>query len=340
MSRSNAHETSKNPVLSGPPESLVDRSSEAGEVHLVYKIEGTAGEVPVFELARTLEALGHVIEEGDHILNGDAHGLVVRVRPFEEGSFLMDLVLSVQNNPAVLFFLTHPEAIARIKTVLEYLGFVKKGQEILTSLLELVEFLKKGKPSKIEHTSPEVFNYYNQDGQVMPVNQPVHKLINNGTIQQYFFPAVAAPLQRDAVEAITTFLANQELETAVRVPKEQLQPIKAYSEPEPTAPREEVVENITTAFLNPKAGTYGDTEGTWIFTKAGSNKNPFRARISDDTFLARFGRGAIRFYHDDVLKVRLKSEERFKNGKSRTTHEIVEVIDYQVAPVKVPRRRK
>jgi hypothetical protein len=170
------------------------------------------------------------------------------------------------------------------------LGLIKSGGEMLASLLELLEFLKNGKPAKVEHYGRDRFNYYNQAGQVMPVNQPVHSLVNNGTIQQFFFPAMGAPLQREAVEAVKTFLVGQEQQTAVRVPKAELPAIKAYSEPDPAPPKEEVLENITTDFLNPKAGTYGDTEGTWTFTKAGTTKNPFRARITDEKFLARFGR--------------------------------------------------
>jgi hypothetical protein len=291
-------------------------------------------------LSRTLEALGNVIQEADRVVYHDPHEVVVRVGPFEEGSFIMDLVLSVQNNPTVLFFLSDPEAVERIQKVLEYLGFIKKGKEILASLLELLEFLKNGKPAKVEPAGPDVFNYQNQEGQIMPVNQQIHSLVNNGTIQQFILPAVGAPLQREPVEAVKTFLANQEPQTAVRVPKEEMPAIKAYSEPDPLPPREEVVENITTEFLNPKSGTYGETEGSWTFTRAGTKKNPFRARISDERFLARYGRGAIRFYHDDVLKVKLRAEQRFKNGKTKTTFEIQEVLEYQAAPVKRMRAKR
>src|ERR1035441_1894706 len=125
-----AHDSTDNPHLEPPADAAQDtanREPEVGEVHLLYEIEGRPNDVPVFELARTLEGLGNVLLEGDQILNHDRHELVVKVKPFQEGSFVMDLVLTVQNNPAVLFFLTHPEAIERIKTVLEYLGLIKKG---------------------------------------------------------------------------------------------------------------------------------------------------------------------------------------------------------------------
>jgi hypothetical protein len=181
-----------------PPE----RQEEVGEVHLIYQIEGKRNDVPVFELSQTLEGIGQIIQEADSVIFDDERQVNVKVGPFEEGSFVMDLVLSVQNSPAVLFFMSQPEAIERIKQVLEYLGLVKKTKEIFTSLLELIEFLKKGKPAKVEPAGPDVYNYYNQNGAVLPVNLPIHNLINNGTIQQFILPAIAAPLQRETVEAV------------------------------------------------------------------------------------------------------------------------------------------
>lgn len=279
------------------------------------------------------------MQEADNVIYHDEHHLNVKVRPFEEGSFVMDLVLSMQNSSAVLFFLSQPEAVERIKQVLEYLGLIKKTKEAFASLLEVIEFLKKGKPARVEPAGPDVYNYYNQDGATLPVNLPIHNLVNNGTIQQFIFPAVAAPLQRETVEAVRTLIANQP-QTQVRVPKAELPAIQAYSEPEPEPPKEEVIENTTTEFLNPKSGTYGDTEGTWTFTLAGTSKNPFHAKITDEKFLARYGRGAIRFYHDDVLKAKVKREQRLRSGRSKTTSEIIEVLDYTPAPVKRTRRRK
>ena len=142
----------QHPSDASPQAKVPPRQEEVGEVHLMYTIVGPQDAVPVFELSRTLEALGNVIEEGDHVLYPDRHQLVVRVRPFQEGSFLMDLVLSLQHNPTVLFFLTQPEAIARIEQVLEHLGLIKKAGEAIKTVLEVIEFLRNGKARRIEPT--------------------------------------------------------------------------------------------------------------------------------------------------------------------------------------------
>lgn len=316
-----------------------ERQEQVGDVELIYAIEGKPVDAPLFELSRTLEALGNVLQEGNRIINHPFDRLVVKVRPFREGSFVMDLVLSIQNNPALLFFLTHPEAIERIKKVLEYVGLINKGREIFASLLELIEHLKNGKPAKIEQAGPDTFNYHNNQGQVMPVTGIVHKLINNGTIQNFIFPAVGAPLQRIGVDAVSAYLPEDPEHTRVKIPKEELPALQAFSAPEPDEPKEEIVENVTTEFLNPKAGTYGETaDAVWKFTRAGTKANQISATISDPVFLGKYERGVIRFYYGDVLKVRLKQEQRLKNGKARVKYDIIEVLGYTKAQLR--RQRK
>jgi len=171
-----------------------EREPEVGEVHLIYKIEGTPDDIPVFELARTLEALGNVIQESDRVISEEQHTLLVKVKPFQEGSFLMDLVVSVQNNPAILFFLTNPEAIERIKKVFEYIGLIKKGKEAVATLLELIAHLKNGKPERVEPKGNDQFSYTNHNGQELTVNGTVHSLVNNVTIQNFHFPRRCQPL--------------------------------------------------------------------------------------------------------------------------------------------------
>ena len=129
------------PPHESPPE-RPERTEQAGEVHLIYKIEGRRNEVPLFELARTLQSVGTIIQEANRIAGAAPHDVVVNVRPFEEGSFFMDLMLSVQNNPAVIFFLTNPEACHQIKNILEYIGLIKKGKEAIQTVRDVVDFLQ------------------------------------------------------------------------------------------------------------------------------------------------------------------------------------------------------
>ena len=318
-----------------PPADIPVREEQVGDVHLIYKIEGQPNDIPVFELARTLEALGTIIEEADRVINAEQHRLVVKVKPFQEGSFLMDLVVSVQHNPSVLFFLSHPEAIDRIKKVFEYLGLIKKGREIIASLLELIDHLKTGKPAKVEPLGPDEYSYTNHNGQELVISGTVHNLVNNVTIQNFIYQAVASPLQREGVEGLSTYLQDAPQETKQYLPKQEVPAIQAFSSPEPEAPKVEVIENTTIEMLHPKAGAYGEPEGVWTFTRAGTNTK-IRASIVDPTFLAKYQRGVVRFFHNDLLKVRLKHEQTIKNRKVTNKFEIVDVMDYTKAKAKSP----
>ena len=120
---------------------------------------------------------------------------MVKVKPFQELSWIMDLTMSIQNHPEVLFFLTNPEAIKRIQTVLECIGLIKKGKEAIATVMDVIRFLKDGKPDRVEPTGEDKFNIV-KNGQQLQVNGTVNSLSNNITIQNFFYPAVGAPMQR------------------------------------------------------------------------------------------------------------------------------------------------
>jgi hypothetical protein len=174
------------PPHGAPPETL-ERTEQAGEVHLIYKIEGRRNEVPLFDLARTLQSVGTVIQEANRIAGAAPHDVVVNVRPFEEGSFFMDLMLSVQNNPAVIFFLTNPEACHQIKKLLEYIGLIKKGKEVIQTVRDVVDFLQGKKPEKVERNSNGTVTFTGPNGTQLNVPGTVGNLLHQSGHHEQLF---------------------------------------------------------------------------------------------------------------------------------------------------------
>ena len=125
-------------------------SENTSDLNLIYKIEGKPNELDVFEVARVLDSFGNVLKESYRIAHPNEGELVVKVKPFESGSFIMDIALHVQQNPGFLFLLGHPEIIKYTKDALEGLGLIKGAIQKGASLLELLRRLKNGKPDKIE----------------------------------------------------------------------------------------------------------------------------------------------------------------------------------------------
>lgn len=299
------------------------------DIDLIYKIEGTPNELDVFELARVLEALGKVLEEGYRIVHPNEGELAIKVKPFESGSFIMDIAMHVRAIPGVLFFLASPEILKYAKDTLEALGFIQKVAEKGASLMELLRKLRNGKPEKIEQTGPDEYKFHAGDGAVIPVNSTVHALYNSPVINNYTINIVA-PAERESVDRIRTYLKGERETTETSIDKEAVKAVRAYAEPPQLEARVEVLEDTTTKMLHPKSGNYGQTTGTWSFTIAGSNQT-IKARITDSNFLAKYSSGSIRFYQSDLLKVRLMETQKIESTKTSMVYEIIEVLEYQPA---------
>jgi hypothetical protein len=310
-----------------------DNVAETGggdDLHLIYKIEGQPHEVDIFELSRVLESLGQVLQEGNRIVHDQQRmDLEIKVKPFEPGSFIVDLGLHLQQNAAYLAFLGSPEMLAHLKEVLEYIGLIKKTREVGASLLELLRRLRNGKPEKVEKT-PRTYEYHATDGGVITVSPAVHNLYNSGTVNNFIFN-IAAPAERPEVAGIKTYIKDAEELTGVTINRADAAAIKAYHEPPVLLAAPEVLESTTIHMLHPKSGNYGGTTGQWIFKVAGTSQT-LKAKITDIAFLSQYTNGIIRFYAADLLKARVKSEQRVEGSKVRTKNEITEVLEYRPAP--------
>jgi hypothetical protein len=310
---------------------MLDRSQsgpEPGEkIDLLYKIEGQPNELNIFELAKVLESFGTMVKESYQLIHPKAGDLDVRVKPFEQGSFVINFPMEVKEAAAVgmLFFAQHQtELIALAKDTLQTLGFVQKVGKKITSLLDLIRKLKDGKPKKVEKKGDE-YEYTASDNSVILVDAKVHNLFNNRTINNVTVN-VFGPADNPAVDRIVTMLRN-EPETAQITDKEDMKTIHAYSGPALAPPDAEVNEDTIVRVLRPKSGNYGQVKGTWQFYIEGQ-KGAIKAKISDTDFLLRYSNGEVRFHQSDRLKVKLHERQIIEGEKVKMEYEILEVIDY------------
>ena len=314
------------------PQSEAAREAEStapDDVHLIYKIDGKPDEVDVFELSRVLDSLGTVLKESNRIAYpGNGGEMELKVKPFVPGSFVMDIALRIKESPGVLFFLSRPEVIEQVKGVLEKVGLVKKAYEAGESLIDLLRKLREGKPEKVEQKGG-TFEYHAKDGSIIPVDSTIHNLYNSPTVNNFIFN-IAAPVERPEVIDVSTYLKNAEELTGVKIGKEDVKAIRAYTEPPSLVAKIEIIDNFTEEMLHPKAGNYGETTGQWTFRIAGS-KNQIKAKIRDEKFLSQYTNGSIRFYTADLLRVRLHAKKTVEGTKVRIDNEIIEVLEYRPA---------
>jgi len=199
----------------------------------------------------------------------------------------------------------------------------------LNTVLDVVRFLKEGKPTRIEQIDPEKVRYENNDGELMVVNINIHKMVVNGNIQNNLYNAVGRPLERPGITGLKTFIPN-EPNCITETSKDDVAAIRAFSQPKISPPAEEVIENTTTAFLHPKSGTYGETTGEWTFRIAGT-KRTLKAKITDQEFLAKYENGLIRFCQNDLLKVQLLERQTIHGTTGHVKNEITKIYEYRKA---------
>lgn len=311
------------------PRKRTPKADDSGDIHLIYKIEGKPNELDVFELGRMLDSIGNVISETNRtIKKADAGELGIKVKPFQAGSFIMALVMHVQNNPEYLFLASQADNIKQIKEALKYLGLIKEIKEKGSSLIQLLRNLKNGKPTKVEQKGSGSFEYHAADGSVTPVSMQVHNLYNNGVINNYIYPGFGRPLENEGVQGITTYLEGAEAATGVKLAKDDAASLRAYSKPDDTPIVSETLENTTVQMLHPKSGNYGEQSGTWTFRVAGTQRS-IKATIKHQDFLAKYTSGIIRFYTGDLIKARVHETQTIDGTGERVVNEIVEVIEYR-----------
>ena len=305
---------------------------DANAVNLIYKVDTEASEIDAAELALVLDALTAVLTEAFRITHPNDGELTIAVKPFQEGSFVMDIVLGIQNNPAYIFVLSHPEIIEHIKQAIKYAGFIKTAKDKIVGLIELLKQLGTGKPKSVEQISEDHYNYNAEGGSVILVNSSVHQLYTNPTIQN---KTINIYLPAGKKGDVLTYLRDDPEESSVRIDKKDFKAIQSYCEPIDSIPKIEVLEGTTTKLLKPKSGNYGSTRGLWSFTVEGS-RGSIKAKISDPQFLQRYANGSIRFFEEDKLKVRLYEKQTIGGVKPKMEYDIVEVIEYTQGKTQTP----
>ena len=294
------------------------------KINFIFKLDGKNLEegLDAFELAQLLTSTGSLIEESFKTLYPDSPEIVVRVKPFKKGSFLIDYLLQLSEIAPIILGAIGPEGIKQILKTLENIGFISSKA---TSLLKLIEKLN-GKPKSIIHQKDGNYNYTNKEGEQIVVNGNVHTLMQNPTIQNEIKNTISCPFKEPKVKRIDTFIAGKKKETQIEINRENAEKIKNF-DPQDESTEEKVLESESIILLHPKRTDLEGDGKKWTFREPGGNV--IVASIKDKGFLEDISNEKIRLGHNDILKVRLSKKQQIsEEGKGSTTNEIIEVIKY------------
>lgn len=277
---------------------------------LIYKLEGIDPKngIDIFEIIPTLENLGLLVKEAGKI-SLEVDDLEVKVKPFKEGSFEIDLLLKSTVN---LF--NGPEVSAAINIItLLGLGY------------GTIKFVK-GKVNQFKKTKNNI-TYYSEDGFKLEVDKKTHDFIQNEAVQKAISGSIATPIQNiDGVNGIS--LQTDGYEERIHIDREDLDLLETYSKIE-LEDESKNIENRAIIYVKPARGSYSGEEKQYTFI-AGKDNKLYPTTIQDESFIKKLKSGEVRLFHEDVLLVQMLSKQKIsrKTGKLSNEYIIEKVLEY------------
>lgn len=300
------------------------------KVNLIIKLEGPAIEegLNLFDLVPSLIAIGNLITESNKIVNPEGREIAINIKPFEKGSFIIDLYLFAQTNINQILSFISSDYAEQIKTLLEWIGLTVAIGGGGKGLIQLIKFLKD-KPQNVEKLSSGDVRYTNKNGQSFTTNEKVNKLYNNCVIQNNTYQGFGKLLQQKGINEINTYIKD-DIKSLETIKKEDVEALKNFSE---ISGEENIInESESKIYLRFKRGSFEGDGNNWSFRIGNKDKDVIVAAVKDDIFLKKVKSGEIRPNHKDTFKVILKTKQKMKNEELITSYEIMKVLEYTEAP--------
>lgn len=186
------------------------------KIDLIYKLNGEGIEegIDIFELAPVLLSFGELVNEAYRTVYPSHPDISVNVKPFKKGSFDINIVMFLKENLNGLIQFVNSNQVQEIKQLLECIGLIAGGGAGFISLVKLITFLK-GKAKKVEKVGQKEYRYYSDNRDSLIVNEGVHNLYQNCTIQQTIYGSLAKPLEIVNIETTESYIQNDEENTKI-----------------------------------------------------------------------------------------------------------------------------
>ncbi len=298
------------------------------KVNLIYKLEGPKVDegIDVFELSPLLLSLGKLIQNSNEIVNPTGKKIGVNIKPFQKGSFVIEILVFAQTNLQQLISYVNHDDVQQIKQLIEWLGLIGGGT---TGVIAVYKFLK-GRPKRID-AGPEEVKITAQNDTSITVDKQTYSLFQNSDVQQNIYNIYGDFLGKEGINKVKSFLKDEGEQKAVTVEKNDV----PYFNPANAIMQEDAKENekrnITQCFIKPKRISVEGEADNWSFRKGVDTV--ITATIKDEEFLSKIKTGEIRLYGEDLLEVNLLEIQTVKNNEVYAKYEVIKVTKYIKAPV-------
>lgn len=301
----------------------------SNKTNVIYTLEGEFPDgIDVKEISPILLSLGELIQESNSILNPAGRELSVKVKPFKEGSFIVDIFVFAQSNYQQIIDAISQDGVRDVKELLEWIGLIMGGSAGSVSLIKLMQFLK-GKPGKTEKIEKNKIEVFDSEGNSVIADTKVYALFSSPTIQQNVYNVIYKPSTIPNVEEITTSLKDQE-DSQNTITKEEAKDFEAYSTPVEADGAEIINESTAIYYLRPKQGSYEGNKGPYSFRIPGSSDTLSKVTILDEDFANKLESGEIRLHKTDTIKAQVHVVQRkIHDNFTPPQYEILKVESYE-----------
>lgn len=285
---------------------------------IVYHVDSDKGidGIEVREMASIMYSFSELVQA---TLNAnDVQGdLEVKVRPFKEGSFVAEFVLTLGNQ--VVTLLSSDEANALVNA-LGILGFV--GIPSAVTLPKVIRKVK-GHINEYEDNRDGTYSY---GGMIVP--RAVHNVVQSSAVAKPFRKTTIGPIVNMGSGSVTVTIqdalgykegsaAADQFTDADVADFDMYEHVAVEGVPEE---REELVSSSHDVVLNPMSGPYDGAEKGYTFKHAGEKWS--RVQMHDPDFRLKLKSGKVRFHDNDVLIVDMETVQSYdKSGNLRVSEQ-------------------
>lgn len=295
---------------------------------IVYRFGGEFQDgIPIEDLLPYLTSFGILVQKASKTL-GYTEPVQVRVKPFEEGSFITEFIICYGSQIINIFSSQEANALGNIIAALGFFGGGAIG---------LVKGVR-GKINNFKKVDNDTYEYKNPEtDESICVNEQVHVLVQSPDIAKSLVKVSVGPLQSNQNIKEVSFQSldsyREGKEAPAQLNNQNIPDFITYEDTVVNEIQEEADSNqhvIQNLCLHPLSGSYGGKEKGYSFCT--SNQVTYKnVKILDETFLQYLENGQVRFNSKDLIFVDLIIEQvvNKRTNDLSERYSISRVIDYQ-----------
>lgn len=304
---------------------MTEATIEMERFHLVY--DGPAlqeHQMDVRALAPALLSVGDLVERANEIFNGERAKISVNVNAsFKTGCFGIDLD-TAQSLLSRTVDLLSSNPVTAVGTICGLLGL--SAREGIKGAIAVIRWIRGRAITRIEPIGNGVVKLYIND-EMLEVEERVLQLVQDYKIRKALEGMIEEPLDHEGIESVSV-MPRKGATPVVHLKNDEAAYFHAPTPEEELLDRQEYETNLqvmNVAFQE---------SNKWRFTEGGGG-NAFHAEVRDIPFLERVQLNQEHFAKDDIIRARVRREQKMGISGLKVEYIILEVLEHRSASPKV-----